>query len=331
MGGETWVVDAFQRSVVFEVLRHLEGVGVVLRHAQRHGLDAATQGEGRNRIHDAAEQPPRLGERRDHRLRAGQRTAGHVAVTVQILRRALHRQINAHRRHRLIQGAGERVVDHGHDTGLLARRRHLSYVDAAQGRVNRRFEPDHLRLGADDPIEVRQVVERNEAPLDAELGHQVFDNVERAAVNGRAAENFVARLQQRQQRRRDGRHPGTEQERGFRAVHRGHLLLDRHDCRVLIPGVEIAVQFSFLVFDDVGHRVEHERARLVDGHGERGRRAGINAFAGVNELGSGLHVGSLATEDTEDTEKFFLKCLSGISQVDSVNSVFSVASTLDRD
>ena len=162
------VVDALDRRMPLEELRHGQRVRVVLRDAQRHRLHAAPERERRLRIHDAAEQPAHLRDRRHQRLRSRQHAAGDVAVAVQVLGAALHRQIDAHRQHRLIDRARKGVVDRRQDAGLLARRRDRADVDAAQRRIDRRLEPDDLRLRTDHRSDVRELVDRDEAMGDAE-------------------------------------------------------------------------------------------------------------------------------------------------------------------
>ena len=93
----------------------------MLRDAQRQRLQPAAERVGRVRIHHRADQPARLLDRRDQRLRAGDHAAGDVAVAVQVFRRALHRQIDAERQRLLVDRAGERVVDHRQHAARAAR------------------------------------------------------------------------------------------------------------------------------------------------------------------------------------------------------------------
>ena len=87
---------------------------------------------------------------RQQRARSRQHPAGDVAVTVQVLRRALHRQVDAQGERLLVDRAGEGVVDARQHARRAARRRDRANVDAAQRRVDRRLEPHELGLGADD-------------------------------------------------------------------------------------------------------------------------------------------------------------------------------------
>ena len=66
-------------------------------------------------------------------------------------------------------------------------------VHAAQRRVDRRLEPQQLRARRENTrSSVAQLVERREPRADAELRQQIREQVQRAAVDRRAADDFVA-------------------------------------------------------------------------------------------------------------------------------------------
>jgi hypothetical protein len=65
-------------------------------------------------------------------------------------------------------------------------------VDAPERRVDRGFEPQHLRPIADDALGLPQLFERHEPGLDRVTLEQVRQQVQRAAVNRRAAHHLVA-------------------------------------------------------------------------------------------------------------------------------------------
>jgi hypothetical protein len=67
-------------------------------------------------------------------------------------------------------------------------------ADAAQRRIDRRLEPDDAGAGADDRRRVRQLLERHEPRRHAEARQHVFEQVQRAAVDRRAADDLVAGL-----------------------------------------------------------------------------------------------------------------------------------------
>ena len=76
---------------------------------------------------------------------SGHRPRRDVAVPVEVLRRAVHHEIDAERQRLLVDRAGERVVEHRHDPAGAARGGDRADVDAAQGRVDRRLEPQQPR------------------------------------------------------------------------------------------------------------------------------------------------------------------------------------------
>jgi hypothetical protein len=63
-------------------------------------------------------------------------------------------------------------------------------VDAAERRVDRRLEPEHLRPIADDAFGLPQLLERDEARL-IRSAERVRQQVQRAAVDRGAADHFV--------------------------------------------------------------------------------------------------------------------------------------------
>src|SRR4029453_14339312 len=111
-----------------------ERVRVVPIHAHRERLDAAAEGVGRVWIENGAKQFPRFQHRLDHGRRTDQGAGSHVAVAVEVLRRAVHHQIDTERNRLLVHGAGEGVVDDGRHAAGTARRGNRGDVDAAGGR-----------------------------------------------------------------------------------------------------------------------------------------------------------------------------------------------------
>ena len=145
------------------------------------------------------------------------------------------------------------VVDGGDDAGFPARPRRP---------CRRRIHSSVGLIGDSKPnsiLRLRPIADAGSASASidtnrraTELWQQVLEDMERAAVDRRTAHDLVAGLEQRQHRRRDRGHARTEQQRLLRAIERCQLLLRGYDRRVLIPRVEIAIQFAFGVLDDVG-------------------------------------------------------------------------------
>ena len=274
----------------FERGGHGVGVLVVPGHAQRHRLQAAAQSIGRLGVEDAAHEPACRGDGIEEPTGPRQHTRSDIAVTVEVLGGALHRDVHSHGEHRLVQRRGKRVVSHrGHASGA-ARLGHLPHVHTAQRRVDRRFEPDQARLRANHACRVAKRLERHETSLNPEPRQQVRNQVIGAAVDGGAAHHFVTLLQQRQQRMRRGGLSRAEQDAHLGTVHRGHLPLDGHHRRVLVARVQVAGLACLLIGLHLRRRIEDERARLVDRSGERRRLARRHLIAGVNQFGAAAHV-----------------------------------------
>ena len=127
-------------------------------------------------------------------------------------------------------------------------------------------------LVADDAIRLRQLLERREPRLDAEARKQVREQVQRAAVDRGAADDFVARLQQPEQRRRRRRLPARQQHRRLGALERGDRLLHRRDRGIAVARVEELRRPPLVVGAHLLRVLEQERRRLVD---RRGQRVGV--------------------------------------------------------
>ena len=169
---------------------------------------------------------------------AGQHSRRDVAVAVEVLRGAVHDEVDAKRQRLLIDRARERVVDDRCHTIRAARRGHRRDIDAAQRRVDGRLEPHHPGRGRKDRVGVAQLLDRHEPGPDAELRQQIGDEVQRPAVDRPAAHDLVASGEQGQERGRRGGLPAREHERGAGAFERGNLLLDRHHRRVRVSRIE---------------------------------------------------------------------------------------------
>ena len=111
MRRQTRIVDRADASIAREKRRDRLGARVVALDAKRQRLESAAECVRWMRIHHRADHPPDFFDRRDEGRRPGHDAAGHVAVAVQILRRALHREVDTQRQRLLIDWARERVVD----------------------------------------------------------------------------------------------------------------------------------------------------------------------------------------------------------------------------
>ena len=200
----------------------------------------------------------------------------------------MHHDVDAERERLLIDRARKGVVDDRGHAARPARGRHRGDVDAAQRRVDRRLEPDHLRGRRQHRLRLAELVDRHEARADAELRQEVGDEVQRAAVNRAAAHDLVAGGEERQERGRRRRLSAREDERARGALEPGDLCLDRQDGRVGVARVEELRRSPFVVVAHLLRALEHERRRFVDGCRQR---CGIvaDAVGDVNELSGWFH------------------------------------------
>ena len=289
MRRQTRIIDLADAAVGREELGHCLCARVMPRDAQRQRLQSAPERVRGRRIHDRAEQPPRLRDRIDEPAGPGDRAACHVAMAVQVFRRALHREVDAECQRLLVDRARERTVDDRQHTTRLADARDARNVHAAQRRVDRRLEPDDARASGYHTLEVRQIAERHEPRVNVEFREQIGEQVQRAAIDGRATYDLFARLDVRHQNGRRRALAGRKHQRRLRRVERGELLLHADDRRVGVPRIEVLRRPAFVVVEHFLRALEHERRRLVDRRGERHRVTG-RRFAGVNQLrGKTLH------------------------------------------
>ncbi len=266
---EAGVVHPLHAPVAFENTRHLPRRLVVAGDAHRQRLQPAGQRKRGHRVEHAAEVAPHQVDLLQQRPRTGDHAGRHVGVAVQVLGGALHRQVDAERQRLLVDRAGEGVVEDGQHAGVPAGLRHTRDVEAAQGRVDRRFDPADPRLRAEERRRPLELVERRESDGDLQRGQHVVDQVERAAVDGRAAQQLVARLQERQHQRRRGRHPRREHQRRLGTVERGQLLLGGHHRRVGVARVEVLAHLPFLVAAHLVGVLEEKGRGLVDRDADR--------------------------------------------------------------
>ncbi len=138
----------------------------------------------------------------------------------------------------LIDGAGEGVVDHrGHAAraagpaiAAISRQRSVGLI--GDSNHNSRVSGERTASG------VRSSSSDDEPRADAELGQQIGEQVKRAAVDRRTADDLVAGFREREQRRRRRRLPARHQQRALRAFERRNPALDLGNGRVRIARIQ---------------------------------------------------------------------------------------------
>ena len=106
------------------------------------------------------------------------------------------------------------------------------------------------------------------------------NHLQRAAVDGRTAHDFVSGLEQAEQRRRGRRHAGGREKRRLAALERRHFLLHGLHGGVRVARIDVPVPLALLVGLELRGTGEQKRARCVNRRRQR-RRIGPRAIARV--------------------------------------------------
>ena len=215
--------------MALEALGERERVGAVPLHPHRERLQAAGDEErierARHRADRVLQESEPLGESVVARDR---HPADHVRMTVEILRRRVHDDVEAELERPLHPRRGERVVRDRGDAAPAGDRRHRFEIHQLQQRIRRRLDPDHARLGRERRLERLGALERQvgEAQPGALLAH-ALEEAPRAPVEIVERDHVRARVEQLEHRGARG-HPGGERERG-------RPRLERRDARLVGP------------------------------------------------------------------------------------------------
>ena len=189
------------------------------------------------------------------------RAADRIRMTVQVLRRRVHDEIEPVLQRVLQVRRRERVVADGHDPAASRDGRDGAEVDDLEERIGRRFHPDHARVRPQRRLEcghVREVDERHLKPRRA-LAH-VLEQAVAAAVEIVHGDDVRAAVEQIQNRG-GGREPRGKREAGCAALEIREAVLKR-----VTGGIRRARVFVPLVH--AGARL-HVRGRGVDRRDDR--------------------------------------------------------------
>ena len=156
---EARVVDPRYASPLLELAGHGQRARVLPPHPHRQRLEPPAERVRGVRIQDGPDELPGLEELLDELLRPCQRPGGDIAVAVEILRGAVHHDVDAERQRLLIDGARERVVEDRQNAVRAARGGHRRDVDAAERRIDRRLEPHESGRRRKDRVRLAEVVE----------------------------------------------------------------------------------------------------------------------------------------------------------------------------
>src|SRR5690606_18349400 len=124
-------------------------VVVLSSYAQRQCLEPAPQQKAGFRVRAASQNVEPLLDCTDALLRADYGPRTHVGVSVQILRRAVHHDVEADLERAKIHGSGEGIVDDRHEPVLLGERSDAAVIGYLQYRIADRFDIDRARVRLD--------------------------------------------------------------------------------------------------------------------------------------------------------------------------------------
>ena len=265
MGLQTRIVHFLDPGVGREETRQGEGVGVLGPDAQRQSLGAPRQEKAGVRIERAAEEV----ERPPHAVHvrpARQDAPGHeIRVAVEILRGAVERHVEPDRQGTEVDGAGEGVVDDRRQTFLARELDDLAQTRNAHQRVGDGLHQEHPRAGAQGLLPGVGALIVDEGIAQSEILRVLRQEVVRAAVQAAPGQKVVALLQERQDGRRHGGHPGRGRQRGLRP-------LQSRQTFVQIALRRRAVEAGVLDVVIAGARFDREDRALVDGKDDRALR-----------------------------------------------------------
>jgi hypothetical protein len=116
------------------------------------------------------------------------------------------------------------------------------------------LEDDDAAARADERAEARGLAKRHLSRGDAEARQDLAHEARRAAVERRARQHLVPRLDEREQRGRHGGHAGSERQGGCAAFEGGERRLQLANRGVLVAGIEAKLLVSRQI---AAHRVAH--------------------------------------------------------------------------
>ncbi len=262
MRRQAGVVDAVDGRVIGEEPRDPQGGLVLTEDAQRQRLEAAVEQEAGVRVERAAEVVEQLADALHECPAAGHDPGGEVAVAVEVLRRAVQREVEAELSGPEVDGARERVVDHRDEAVLPGEGDDRLQVRDLHERVGDGLDVDGPGVGAQLRPPVGGVLAVDEGVVDAQAGQLVGDEGAGAAVGAIHDEQVVARPEAGEQAGRDRGHAAGGDQRRFGALERRELRVQRLVVgRVAEPHVACRVVVCLALIE--------ERRRLEDGHRHR--------------------------------------------------------------
>ncbi len=237
--------------------------GIVLAHAHDQGAQAARQQRGGSGRDHRAEVLAPLPHRHQQLRGAHQRSRGEIAVTAEILRRAVRDQVGAEFQRTLVHRRGERVVDRQQGAVGMRPARDRADVEHIERRVGGRLQEHQPRTAGQQGVEPLQLAGEQQVGCNPEQRQLLAQQFQRAAIGISDADDAIATVREEQGRFR--RHPGAECPGHFRALEAGQRVFQRHDRGVhAVAGIKAARLAAIDHVEQFLGRAEGERGRVVD-------------------------------------------------------------------
>ncbi len=203
-----------------------------------------------------------------------------IAVTIEILRRAVHHDIRTQLQRTLQVRRHERIVDDDPSTPAMRDLRDATDIRNRHHRVRRRLDEHHLCIRPHGLLERRQIRRIHIRELDAVVPDDLVEQPECPSVDILRTDRMIALLQQQLRNRRRRGHARRKRICRNPAFQRRHVFLERKPRGVLCPRILVAFVLSE-TFLNVGGGLKNRRD---DG---AGRWVGL--LPGVNGVGSKSH------------------------------------------
>src|SRR5213594_4022891 len=125
----------------------------------------------------------------------------------------MHDQVDTPIGRALVDGCGKSAVDKSDEIVLPGQRYDLLQINHAQRGVCWRFQVEQLRIGLDGARMLIVFRGIYKCGFDAEFGEPLAEELCGSAINVALSDDMVATFQQREKRRSNGAHAGSEEQR----------------------------------------------------------------------------------------------------------------------
>jgi hypothetical protein len=189
-------------------------------------------------------------------------TGRQIAVTAEILCRAMHGYIDPELQRPLVKRCSESIVGDRCYPEISCRRNHLRDIGYLNQRIRRRLYPEELCFRAGGLTVICGVGGIDERRLNAEAAFEIVEQVRGRGVHRSRCDNMVTLLRKRKDRRRDRGHARSKGEGVLRRFKLRYRFFQGVLCRVPEPAIEVARLFVVVYGDPfvrIGERKDRSR------------------------------------------------------------------------